>query len=182
MSTYGAVLFHPQEGIAIDLKPLRSEDTDHLQQMLSYPEVRHHILLRCGAGSKYKYFDKLVNRMINTFDPSELHAGIYLKGRGRLIGTVSLQNWNRRERKASLGYMVDPAWWGFGLATEAVGLLLNYAVHELEVTRVEGRCRGNNCRSERVMIKNGMKLERVLPKVGEIDDVMKIFTFVTQMK
>lgn len=182
MITYEAVLFHPQQGVAVDLKPLLAEDTNDLQQMLSHPEVRSHILMRCGVGSQYGYSDKLVNRMVYPFDPCELHAGIYLKGQQKLIGTASLQNWNRRERKASLGYMVDPAWWGYGLATEAVGLLLNYAVHELGVTRIEGRCRGDNCRSERVMIKNGMTLERIMPKVGTVDDVMKVFTNVTQMK
>lgn len=93
-----------------------------------------------------------------------------------MIGIVALQNWNRREGTATLGYMLDPAWWGHGLATEAVGLFLNYSVHTLGITRIEGRCTGDNIRSERVMLKNGMKLERVMPKVGSLDDVMKVFT------
>lgn len=176
MITYGTISFHPQQGMAVDLRPMLAEDTDDLQRMLSHPEVRPHILMRYGAGSPYSYFEKLVNRMLYAFDPCELHAGVYLKEQQKLIGTVSLQNWNRREDKASLGYMVDPTWWGHGLATEAVGLLLKYAVQELGVTRVEGRCRGDNCRSERVMTKNGMMLERILPRVGTLDDVTKVFT------
>lgn len=53
---------------------------------------------------------------------------------------------------------------------------MNYSVHTLGITRIEGRCRGDNIRSQRVMLKNGMMLERVLPRVGSLDDVMKVFT------
>ncbi|AWV35636.1 MULTISPECIES: GNAT family N-acetyltransferase [Paenibacillus] len=176
MSTYGAVLLETQHGLAVDLRLIMPEDVLALRQLLSHPDVQRHILVRSGPGSASAQVEKLVNRMLFAFDPCALHAGIYLKGQQRLIGIVALQNWNRREGTATLGYMLDPAWWGCGLATEAVGLFLNYSVHTLGITRIEGRCTGDNIRSERVMLKNGMKLERVMPKVGSLDDVMKVFT------
>jgi ribosomal-protein-alanine N-acetyltransferase len=175
MSTYGAVMFLTQQGITVELKPMLREDTYLLRTLLSRPEVQPHIVMRSGAGTQ-AYLDKLVQRMLSPLDPCELHAGVYLKEQHELIGTVSLQNWNRREGTAILGYVLDPAWWGHGYATEAVGLLLNYGVQELGVKKVEGRCRGDNLRSERVMVKNGMKLERILPRVGSLVDVMKVFT------
>jgi ribosomal-protein-alanine N-acetyltransferase len=176
MSTYDTVLFKTQQGTAVELRPILPEDTYALRTLLSHPEVKPHIVLRCGGGTQHAYLDKLVKRMLYAFDPCALHAGIYIKGRQGLIGAVSLQNWNRREGNASLGYMLDPAWWGHGLATEAVSLLLNYSLQELGMTRVEGRCRGDNSRSERVMIKNGMTLERIVPMAGSSDDVMKVFS------
>ncbi|KAA1187722.1 GNAT family N-acetyltransferase [Paenibacillus sp. FSL H7-0737] len=176
MSTYEAVSFQTQQGVAVDLRMIPPEDACHLQQLLSHPEVQAHIQIRTGAGSDLAQVEKLVNRMLFAFDPCALHAGIYLKEQQKLIGIVALQHWNRREGKATLGYMLDPAYWGGGLATEAVGLFLNYSVHTLGITRIEGRCRGDNIRSERVMLKNGMMLERVMPRVGSLDDVMKVFT------
>lgn len=176
MSTYEAVLFQTQQGFAVDLKLILPEDACALQQLLSHPEVQPHIRMRYDTGSDYAQVEKLVNRMLCAFDPCALHAGIYLKSQQKLIGMVALQNWNRREGKATLGYILGRAWWGYGYATEAVGLLLNYSVHTLGITRIEGRCKGDNFRSERVMIKNGMILERVMPRVGSIDDVMKVFT------
>ncbi|WP_340004902.1 GNAT family N-acetyltransferase [Paenibacillus sp. FSL K6-0276] len=176
MSTYEAVSFQIQQGVAVDLRLILPEDASALQQLLSYPEVQTHIQIRSSAGSDNAQVEKIVNRMLFAFDPCALHAGIYLKEPQKLIGIVALQHWNRREGKATLGYMLDPAWWGCGLATEAVGLLLNYSVHTLGITKIEGRCRGDNVGSERVMIKNGMMLERVVPRVGSLDDVMKVFT------
>ena len=75
-----------------------------------------------------------------------------------------------------LGYMLHPDCWGAGLATEAVGLLLSYARQELGLAKVEGRCRGDNLRSEGVMLKNGLALERILPMADGSGDVMKVFT------
>ncbi|MRN56550.1 GNAT family N-acetyltransferase [Paenibacillus monticola] len=175
MSTYGVEWFQPQQGIAVELRPMLREDTYLLRALLSRPEVQPHIVMRSGAGTQ-AYLDKLVQQMLSCFDPGALHTGIYIKGQRELIGTVSLQNWNRRDGSAILGYILDPACWGHGFATEAVGLLLNYSVQELGVKKVEGRCRGDNFRSERVMVKNGMTLERILPRAGSLVDVMKVFT------
>ncbi|WP_157794013.1 GNAT family N-acetyltransferase [Paenibacillus donghaensis] len=182
MLTYEQAEFKQQQGAAVEVKALATDDTCSLRRLLSHPEVNPHILFRSGPASQQASVDKLVQRMMYTYDPCALHAGIYLLGLPQLLGTVSLQNWNRREGTATLGYMLDPACWGCGLATEAVGLLLDYGVREAGVTRVEGRCRGDNTRSERVMIKNGMLLERQMPVVGSPGDVMKVYALVTQMK
>lgn len=176
MSTYEAILFQMQQGIRVDLKLISSEDTRSLHQLLSHQDVQPHIVVRSDRGTDYAQVEKLVNRMVYASDPCALHAGIFLKDTQQLIGMVALQNWNRREGKATLGYILDPAWWGHGYATEAVGLFLSYSVHHLGITRIEGRCRGDNHRSERVMIKNGMSLERVMQRVGSLEDVMKVFT------
>ncbi|UQZ33266.1 hypothetical protein C2I18_06655 [Paenibacillus sp. PK3_47] len=174
MSTYETVSVIAQQGQKACLRAMQQEDRDRLKTMLSHPEVRRHILMRSGAGPQQ--LDKLVKRMLYPYDPCALHAGIHLKGNEELVGTVSLQSWNRHEGKAVLGYMVDPLWWGRGLASEAVGLLLDYSIRELGLVQVEGRCRGDNYRSERVMLANGMKLGRIMPMADGSGDVMKVFT------
>ncbi|WP_310830058.1 GNAT family N-acetyltransferase [Paenibacillus pedocola] len=176
MITYETISLITQQGTAVELRPLQPAEAGRLQALLSHPEVQPHIVLRCGAGSQKAVLDKLVHRMIYAYDPCALHAGIYPRGGEELIGTVSLQNWNRHEGKAVLGYMLHPDWWGAGLASEAVGLLLGYARQELGLAKVEGRCRGDNLRSERVMLKNGLALERILPIADGSGDVMKVFT------
>jgi ribosomal-protein-alanine N-acetyltransferase len=163
-----------QQGNAACLRELLPDDRDRLKSLLAHPEVRKHILMRSGAGMQQ--LDQLVSRMLYPHDPCALHLGIHLKGTQVLIGTASLQNWNRHEGKAVLGYMIDPLWWGQGLASEAVGLLLQYSIRELGLVQVEGRCRGDNYRSERVMLNNGLTLERVMPMADGSGDVMKVFT------
>ncbi|OMF87822.1 GNAT family N-acetyltransferase [Paenibacillus sp. FSL R7-0273] len=182
MITYETVSFTARQGTAVELRPMLPAEADRLKTLLSHPEVQPHIVMRCGAGSQQAVLDKLAQRMIHAHDPCALHAGIYARGGQELLGTVSLQNWNRHEGKAVLGYMLHPDWWGAGFTTEAVGLMLGYAVQELGLQRIEGRCRGSNLRSERVMAKNGLALERVLPVADGSGDVIKVFGIVTQLK
>lgn len=176
MSTYEAVMGMALHGTAVELKNMVSGDRAILKALLSHPEVQPHIQLRQGSSPQQDVLDKLVKRMLHGYDPCSLHAGIYVKGQPELIGSVSLQNWNRHEGKAVLGYMLSPSWWGRGFATEALGLLLAYGFRELGLVKVEGRCRGDNLRSQRVMLKNGLTLERTLPMPGSPYDVMKVFT------
>ncbi|WNS43355.1 GNAT family N-acetyltransferase [Paenibacillus sp. MMS20-IR301] len=164
------------QGTAVELKTMAPGDGAVLKTLLSHPEVKPHIQLRQGAASQQGVPDQLVKRMLHGYDPCALHAGIYMKDQPELIGTVSLQNWNRHEGKALLGYMLNPLWWGRGFATEAVGLLLAYGFREQGLLKVEGRCRGDNSRSEKVMLRSGLTLERILPMPGSPDDVMKVFT------
>lgn len=176
MSTYETVTGMALQGTAVELRPMVYGDGAVLRSLLSHPEVRPHIQLRHGSSTQQGVLDKLVTRMLHGYDPCTLHAGVYVKGQPELIGSVSLQNWNRHEGKAVLGYMLNPVWWGRGFATEALGLLLDYGFRELELLKVEGRCRGDNLRSEQVMLKNGLTLERILPMPGGSGDVMKVFT------
>ena len=174
MSTYETLQFQRQNGTTVELKPILLKDSSALRTLLSHPDLRTHIVMR-GDGLQNSSLEKMVNRMLHAYDPCALHAGIYRKGDSELMGTVSLQCWNRRKGTAILGYLLDPAWWGKGFATEAVGLLLKYSFDELGITEVEGRCLESNNRSARVMLKNGMLLERVIPGVGSTSDVTKVF-------
>ena len=182
MSTYEMIMGMALQGQSIELKTMAPGDGAMLKLLLSHPEVQPHIQLRQGSSSQQGVLDKLVKRMLHGYDPSALHTGIYLKGQPELIGSVSLQSWSRHEGKAVLGYMLSPLWWGRGYATEAVGLLLAYSFRELGLRQIEGRCRGDNLRSARVMLKNGLALERTLPMADGSGDVMKVYTLVTQMK
>ena len=175
MSSYMAVMGLALQGTAVDVRTMAAGDGELLKALLSHPEVQPHIQLRHGATPQQGVLDKLVNRMLHGYDPCALHTGIYVTGQPELIGSVSLQNWNRHEGTAVLGYMLNPLWWGRGFATEALGLLLDYGIRELGLLKVEGRCRGDNFRSEQVMLKNGLTLERILPMADGSGDVMKVF-------
>lgn len=175
MSTYEPAKLPQQEGTLVVLRSMAPDEALTLRALLSHPQVRPHIVMRPG-GPQPAFMDKLIHRMLYAIDPSVLHAGIYrYEQQEQLVGTVSLQNWNRDEGQALLGYMVNPEWWGRGFATEAVSLLLQYAFKELGLCVIEGRCRGDNLGSERVMTKNGLSLERTVPLVASGGDVMKVF-------
>ena len=52
------------------------------------------------------------------------------------LGQISLQGVDRFSMQAELAVIVSPEHWGKGIATEAIGLMLRYAFHTLNLNRV----------------------------------------------
>jgi len=63
------------------------------------------------------------------------------------------------EGQAEVGYVLHPAHYGHGYATEAVGALLRLGFEDLGLHRVAARCDGRNTASARVMERAGMRRE-----------------------
>lgn len=93
---------------------------------------------------------------------------------GVFIGWCSLVKWNPVYRSAKLGYCLDDAAWGQGLATEATGAVLHWAFATQDLNRVEADVDTRNTASARVLEKLGFTLEGTLREDcivdGEISD------------
>jgi len=84
---------------------------------------------------------------------------------GRLAGTISLSNLVRGPfQSASAGYWVDLARQGRGLATRAVGAVVDLAFGELELHRVEAATLVDNVASQRVLEKNRFTRIGIAPR------------------
>ncbi len=83
---------------------------------------------------------------------------------GELLGIVTLTVRDPEQREASLGYMVNRALWGRGIAPEAVSAVIASAFHDLQLHRITAGCRPENTASARVMEKVGMCSEGHLVK------------------
>ena len=57
---------------------------------------------------------------------------------GAIVGTVSLRNINRQMNHAELGYGVDEAYYGQGIATAAVGLLIDMCFRQTPLRKLMG--------------------------------------------
>jgi RimJ/RimL family protein N-acetyltransferase len=44
-----------------------------------------------------------------------------------LVGSIGLKNMDLINKKANLGYWIGEEYWGRGIATECVGLIIDYA-------------------------------------------------------
>lgn len=86
---------------------------------------------------------------------------LVVKDENRMIGTCGFTRLDPANRAAEVGYVLSPHYWGQGLATEALGLLLRWAFCDLGLNRVEARYMVENAASRRVMEKNGMVFEGV---------------------
>jgi len=77
-------------------------------------------------------------------------------------------------RTAEVGYWLSEAHWGRGIATEAVGLVVEHAFSDLGLARLEAGVFAWNPASARVLEKNGFTLEARLKnrifKDGQLTD------------
>lgn len=80
----------------------------------------------------------------------------------RLIGTVTLYQWDRANRRAEIGFILAPEHWGRGIASEAVGTVLAFGFDAMELHRVEADVDPENDRSRRLVERFGFRDEGLL--------------------
>ena len=96
--------------------------------------------------------------------------GIFYQG--RFVGEITLSSIQRGPfQNGFIGYWVDQAWAGRGLAPEAVVLVLRFAFEDLRLHRVEIAIVPRNRPSRRVMEKLALREEGVSVRFLEIDGV-----------
>lgn len=141
------------------LRPLVPSDDEVIFRFLNDAEVIQY-LNRVHLPTKLRARRLLKGIWISNARHESVHFGICLVETGQLIGVISFQEWKEERKEAQIGYMFDRGFWGQGYGTEAVGRVLRFGFDELGLTRIEGKCHINNQRSQKVLIKNGMRYER----------------------
>lgn len=70
-----------------------------------------------------------------------------------IIGSCGFNELDYGQRRAEIGYDLDPAYWGKGYAPEAIGCLLAYAFGELGMNLIEAKVEPENVNSVKVLRK-----------------------------
>ncbi|MEM7511301.1 MAG: GNAT family N-acetyltransferase [Bacteroidota bacterium] len=81
---------------------------------------------------------------------------ITTKEQKELIGEISL-HLDLSHNQSEVGYWVGESFWKQGIATEAVGRILQFGFEELGLTQIFATHRNQNTASERVLLKNRMR-------------------------
>jgi ribosomal-protein-alanine N-acetyltransferase len=98
--------------------------------------------------------------------------GIFLRSSQELVGRIAISGVARGPfENAHLGYFVAERHGGHGLATEAVGLTLEFAFGPAGLNRVQAAVMPRNVRSRRVLEKSGFTLEALARRYLCIDGV-----------
>jgi RimJ/RimL family protein N-acetyltransferase len=108
--------------------------------------------------------------LVELFDePGRLERTLVIELDGAVVGDLMLRvedGWAQREvadgareAQAELGWVIDPAHGGRGLATEAVRELLRICFSDLGLRRVVAGCFADNTASWRLMERLGMRRE-----------------------
>jgi len=88
--------------------------------------------------------------------------GIELKDNKKIIGVVSLNKIDKKNKHCELGYWLGKKYWQKGMMSKAVKMILEFAFHKLNMHRVYSRVFASNTASLRVLEKNDFMLEGIL--------------------
>lgn len=106
---------------------------------------------------------------------AETHPFVVLDA-GEIAGTINLFNIVRESlQSGTIGYWVDHRRNGRGLATGAVGQIVDYAFEDLDLHRVEAATLVDNVTSQRVLEKNAFERIGLARRFLRIDDEWRDF-------
>lgn len=99
----------------------------------------------------------------NCYEDTVAHINTVLKSKndlfhrvivedGKVIGAVELQI-NFEKNTAEIGYIVHPAYWGKGVSTHAVRIILDVAFNEMNLSKIIGKADVRNTGSIKVLEK-----------------------------
>lgn len=106
----------------------------------------------------------------------ELPTSFAVRVEGEPVGGIGFSRREKAESRltASVGCWIGEAYWGRGLATDALRQVVRYAFNRFDFERLEAMVIEGNRASCRVLEKNGFALEgrlrRSIVKAGEVRD------------
>ena len=77
----------------------------------------------------------------------------------KMVGTCGFTSFNTVSDSAEVGYVINPDYWGKGIASEALERVLQFGFEELKLHRIEAKFMLENERSRSVMERVGMTFE-----------------------
>jgi RimJ/RimL family protein N-acetyltransferase len=136
------------------LRDWRRADLEPFAQICADPEV-----MRFVTGAP-QTFDEVALRVLRFIDHQRVHGFTFwpaeLRATGSLIGVIGLLVLEL-DGPVEIGWRLERASWGQGLATEGALACSDYAFAQLGLAEIIARYSPENRASERVMIKLGMR-------------------------
>lgn len=142
------------------LRRMSKRDASDMYEYARLDEVTEYLLWHPHSSQEHtrQYLSYLEKdyRMGNFYD-----WGITLRDGGKLIGTCGFTAIDTVNLCGEIGYVLNPTYWGEGIACEAACAVMEFGFRELKLHRIEAKYIIGNDRSRAVMEKCGMKFEGV---------------------
>jgi RimJ/RimL family protein N-acetyltransferase len=155
------------------LRPLQSGDEGDLFAVYADPAVMRY-------WSTPPWTDIEQARAMVATDATAMPSGEHLRlglvepASGHLLGSCTLFNFSRSNRRAEIGYALARSAWGRGLMHEALSALVAHGFGPLGLHRIEADIDPRNLASARSLERLGFRLEGVLRERwivnGEVSD------------
>lgn len=140
------------------LRKMLKTDYRDMYEYACQEQVTQYLLWRPHDSEAYTY--KYLQYIQSRYRAGDFYDwAIVVKGQNKMIGTCGFTEFNTEANSAEIGYVLNPSYWGGGLAPEAVSAVLQFGFVDLRLNRIEAKYMEGNHRSRRVMEKVGMRYE-----------------------
>jgi len=159
----------------LSLRWLTQDDVPDLYAVFSDPEVmRYWSTVPFASLAEAEDYLRCIRELFA--QRSLFQWGIAHATDARVIGTCTLYRLDLAHRRGEIGFALARAYWGRGLAREALRALLAFSFQELDLHRVEADADPRNERSLRLLEGQGFRREGILRERyhvgGEVQDTV----------
>ncbi len=157
------------EGERIKFTQMSEDDLYAVHVMASNAEVSQYIgwPLTKSIDETHAYLKEMLRREeAGNFK----YANVVDKKFGKVIGNVMLFSFDADAKHAEIGYVIDQALWGKGIGTEIVKMVKELAFGEMGLRKLHARVVSKNMGSEKILTKNGFKVEGSLKDYYNINN------------
>ena len=161
------------------LRKITRRDLDDVYEYASDGEVSKYLL---WEKHPEKYYTRSYLSLIESkYRKAEFYDwGIELDG--KMIGTCGFSSISCENNSAEVGYVINRAYWGKGIALEALRAVLSFGYDVLGLNRIECRVMSENKGSIRVLEKCAMKFEGVLRQALLVKGVYRDISIYSMLK
>ena len=153
----------------------RSDSKDMFNNWASNPNVTKFMTWPTHLSEEVSIM--VINSWIDQYMNNDFYQwAIELKENNQVIGSISIVKIDNEKQDFEVGYCLGEKYWNKGITSEAVEKVINFLFNEVGALIVSARHDIDNVASGKVMIKNKMKLDKVLNQsekngLGKICDV-----------
>lgn len=142
-------------GETLRLRALTRADADGLRELVNSDRV-YRYLPTFLFERKYADIQAVVDRLYTECFRESIILGVFRDG--DFCGLAELYGYRDPIHKVSVGYRLLERCWGRGIASEALGLMIDYLYGETDIEIITASTMVENQASARVLTKNGFSL------------------------
>jgi len=156
------VVFDQFPQLISDELVLKKIDVTNLEEVYEiYSNAR--VFEYCGIISKSN--KETIKSMIGHFErdfnkKTRIKWGIF--SNDVLVGIMEVYDFNKKVNMVTIGYFLAEAYWGKGIASKAVKMVIEFLFENVEVNRIHAEVMPPNEISKKVLLKNGFLKEGTL--------------------
>jgi len=139
------------------LQEIKPEDQAFIFEGLSHPQVIPYY------GISYQTFEATQAQMDYYSHMQVNDTGTWWKitdkSKGERVGAVGFNNYNKQHNRAEIGYWLLPIYWGKGIVTEVLPVVIDFIFRQKHIHRIEALVETGNDASEKVLKRLGFIYE-----------------------